>query len=46
MKVNINKIKGVKTFKVDIFEDQRGFFFETYKKKTILKLTFFKTIYL
>ena len=27
MKVNINKIKGVKTFKVDIFEDQRGFFF-------------------
>ena len=46
MKVNINKIKGVKTFKVDIFEDQRGFFLRLTRKKTILKLTFFKTIYL
>lgn len=40
MKVNINKIKGVKTFKVDIFEDQRGFFFETYKKKNNFKVNF------
>lgn len=40
MKVNIKKIKGVKTFKVDFFEDQRGFFFEAYKKKNYFKVNF------
>ena len=33
MKVNINKIKGVKTFKVDIFEDQEDFFLRLTRKK-------------
>ena len=40
MKVNINKIKGVKTFKIDVFEDKRGYFFEAYKKKNNFKFNF------
>ena len=40
MKVNINEIKGVKTFKTDVFEDERGFFFEAFKNNKDLKFNF------
>ena len=37
-KVDIKKIEDVEIFEVPLFSDERGFFFESFKKKNLWKI--------